>query len=68
MIYDNSNPNSRPLPPSTPAKSDCASSPLTWIFGTVLVLATISIAGWALVPSNNNAVNNTVTSGAPASK
>jgi hypothetical protein len=33
-----------------------------------LVLAALSVAGWGLMRSNNNSVNNTVTGTAPASK
>jgi hypothetical protein len=68
MIYDNSNPASRPLPPAAPAKSKPVSGPLPWIFGTVLLVVACSVASWGLMQTNDTVINNIPTGAAPASK
>jgi hypothetical protein len=58
MTYDNSNPNSRPMPPA-PAKPDRIISPTTWVLGTITILVALAIGGLALVETSDTKVSST---------
>ena len=68
MIFDNSDSGSRPLPPSTLAKSGPANGSLAWIFGTILLVVACIVAGWGLMQTTDTVTNNAMTGAAATSK